>query len=184
VRTHLKVNWELERIRDMVNPDQRAFVRNEVEAPLQFKIPEKEALAVTRLYNVCVGGVYFESHLPMMRDHETTIVIPDLLAGAPAPEALAGYRVRIRWCNELRKQRAIQYGIGAQFLEKTEELAEAVAIERHLGCELCGRTLKGGSICRINGTVCLCLPCYKHLEKIPGGSVRESILRFIDGNVI
>jgi PilZ domain len=173
----------LKGVRGMIHPTQRAFDRNEVEAPLQFKIPETDALAVTRLYNVCQGGVYFESQLPMEPGHETTIVIPDLIAESAAPGVYAGYRVRIRWCNELKKQEP-KYGIGAQFLAKTEELKKAAVLKRPLGCELCGRGLGAGCICHNDGTVCLCLTCYKHLEGIPEGSVRESILRFIDGNVI
>jgi PilZ domain len=176
-------NLEAERSNGMVHPTQRAFDRNEVEAPLQFKIPETDALAVTRLYNICQGGIYFESQQPMEPGHETTIVIPDLLAPSPAPDAYAGYRVRIRWCNELKNHEPT-YGIGAQLLAKTEELKKTAILEMPFGCELCGRNLRKGSICSVKGTVCLCLPCYKHLEKIPEGSVRESILRFIDGNVI
>ena len=81
----------------MMNSNRRAFTRNQVEAPLQLKIPETEALAVTHLHNYCPGGVYFESHLQMALDDETTVVIPDLLAESPAPGAYASYHVRIRW---------------------------------------------------------------------------------------
>jgi hypothetical protein len=40
---------------------QRTFPRKEVEALLRFKLPETEALSVTRLQNYCNDGVYFES---------------------------------------------------------------------------------------------------------------------------
>src|SRR5512134_2510980 len=126
---------------------QRASDRNEVEAPLQFQIPEKGALAVTRLYNFGQGGVYFQSPLPMEPGHETNIVIPDFRVESPTPDIYAGYRVRICWCNEL-KQKELTYGIGAQFLAKTEELKRAPALENPLGCELCSRSLQRGSICR------------------------------------
>jgi hypothetical protein len=169
----------------MMNPNQRAFTRSEVETPLQFAIPETEAFAVTRLHNYCQGGVYFESYLPMAPGYETTVVIPDLLAESPASGAYASYHVRVRWCNDLKGKHAVKYGIGAEFLEKSEELPTVEPIERyHSECDLCDRELEGGSICRIDGTRCLCLPCYKHLEKIPAGPVRESIFRFIDRNVI
>ncbi|MGD9072752.1 MAG: hypothetical protein PVI69_13385, partial [Desulfobacterales bacterium] len=84
----------------MVNIEKRSFARNLMEAPLQFKISETESLAATRLYNVGQGGVYFESPWSMVPDHETTIVIPDILAEPSVPGAYAGYRARIRWCNE------------------------------------------------------------------------------------
>jgi len=121
----------------------------------------------------------------MVPDYETTIVIPDLFAELPAPDVYAGYHVRIRWCNEIKKQPALKYGIGAQFLEKTEELTKVAALLRHCSeCDLCDQRPKGGIICRINDSVCLCLPCYEHLGIIPPGPLRESVLRFIYRNVV
>jgi hypothetical protein len=169
----------------MVIHNQRAFTRNEVEAPLRFKLPEREALSVTRLQNYCKGGVYFESHLPLAPGFETTIVIPDLLAESPDPSDFTSYHVRICRCNQLKGKQTVRYGIGAEFLEKCEELPIIASSESYRSeCDLCDRELEGQSICRIDGTRCLCLSCYKHLEKIPPGQVRESILRFIDRNVI
>ena len=168
----------------MISAEQRAFTRNEVEVPLQFKRPETEELAVARLFNFSQVGIYIESHLPLVPGYETTIVMPDLLAKSPAPNTYAGYRVRIRWCNELKKLRDLRYGIGAKLLKKTEELMITKSLESNSICDLCDRLIEGGSICRIKGSVCLCLPCYKHLERSPAGPVRESILRFINRNVI
>jgi hypothetical protein len=168
----------------MIGTEQRAFTRNAVEVSLQFKIPETEELAVTRLLNFSQGGIYFESYLPLVPDYVTTIVMPDLLAKSPAPDTYAGYRVRIRWCNELKKLRDLKYGIGAQLLEKTEELTKAKSLESNSACDLCDQLIEGGSICRIEGSGCLCLPCYKHLEGIPEGPARESILSFINRSVI
>jgi hypothetical protein len=169
----------------MATHNQRTFARNEVEALLWFKMPEKEALSVTRLKNYCKGGVYFESHLPLARGNETTVVIPDLLAESPAPGDVVGYSVRICWCNELKVKHAVRYGIGAEFMEKIKAWPTSVAVELDRSeCDLCDRRVEGESICRIDGTRCLCLSCYKHLEKIPPGPIRESILRFIDRNII
>jgi hypothetical protein len=168
----------------MLTHNQRAFIRNQVEALLRFKIPETEALSVTRLQNYCKGGVYFESHLPMASGYETTIVIPDLLAESPAAGDYVSYQVRVSWCNEIQRKNTVKYGIGAKFLGKCEKPLTTGAIEMNLSeCDLCDRELKWESICRIDGTRCLCLPCYKHLEKIPTGPVRDSILRFIDRNI-
>ena len=168
----------------MLTQYQRAFTRNQVEAPLWFKIPETEALTVTRLQNYCEDGVYFVSHLPMAYGYEMTIVIPDLLAETPAPGDYASYLVRVRWCNEIKGKSTVKYGIGAKFLEKCEEPPAPGAIETYRSeCDLCDREMEGENICRIDGTRCLCLQCYKHLEKIPAGPLRESILRFIDRNI-
>ncbi|MGA9233293.1 MAG: hypothetical protein WBV91_00595 [Desulfobacterales bacterium] len=120
----------------------------------------------------------------MAYGYEMTIVIPDLLAETPAPGDYASYLVRVRWCNEIKGKSTVKYGIGAKFLEKCEEPPAPGAIETYRSeCDLCDREMEGENICRIDGTRCLCLQCYKHLEKIPAGPLRESILRFIDRNI-
>jgi len=168
----------------MISTEQRAFTRNEVEVPLQYTVPETKELAVTRLLNFCQGGIYFESHLPLVPDCETTILMPDLLAKSPPPNTYAGYRVRIRWCNELKNLRDLKYGIGAQLLDKIEDLTKAKSLESNSTCDLCDGLIEGASICRLKGTGCLCLPCYKHLEGLPEGPARESILRYINRSIL
>lgn len=173
-----------ERSEGMGNPNQRAYRRIQVEASLQFRVPETEALAVGRLHNYCTGGVYFESPLPMSTDCETAIVIPDLLAVSPAHNAWAAYKVRIRWCNGLKAEQGFKFGIGAAFLDQCEPMPTAAIVEQcYSVCDLCDRELKGECTCRLDGNRRLCLPCYKHVEKIPAGPLRESILRFIDRNI-
>ena len=168
----------------MIYKEKRAFTRKEVIVPLQFTLSETQGLAVTRLLNFSQDGICFESHLPLEIDSETTIVMPDLLAKSPTPNSYAGYKMRVRWCNELKKLGDLKFGIGAQFLGKIEDLTKAKSLEVNSTCDLCDRTIEGGSICRIEGDGCICLPCYKHLEGLPEGPARESILRFIDRNII
>jgi hypothetical protein len=168
----------------MISRDQRAFNRIQVEVPLQFTMPKTEELAVTRLLNYCQGGIYFESTQPLAPDDETKIVMPDLLAKTPATNTYAGYRVRVRWCNEIKESPEPKFGIGAQLLDKIENLKKAKSLAKNSTCELCDRLIEGESICRIEGTGCLCLPCYKHLEGLPDGPAREVILRYIDRNIL
>jgi hypothetical protein len=169
----------------MKNVEKRASKRNQLEAPLQFKIPKSEALAATRLYNVGQGGVYFESPWSMLLNSETTIVIPDISAEPTVPGVYTGYRARIRWCNELPQKHANKYGIGAQFLRQAEELTKVAGFEEHCTeCDLCDKSLEGNGICVIDGSRCLCIPCYEHLGSIPDGPLRASIMRYIDRNVI
>jgi hypothetical protein len=169
----------------MKNVEKRTPTRNQLEAPLQFKIPESEALAATRLYNVSQGGVYFISPWSMVPNSETTIVIPDILAEPNVFGVYTGYRARICWCNELPQKHANKYGIGVQFLKQTEELTKVAAIaENCTECDLCDRLLTERGVCVLDGARCLCIPCFEHLKNIPDGPLRVSIMRYIDRNVI
>jgi hypothetical protein len=165
-------------------PEHRAFARNQFVAPLQLKMPKMEAIAFTHLYNFCRGGIYFESHLPILPGYETTVAVPDILYEPTAAGAYGAYRVRIRWCSELAKKSA-KYGMGAQVLTKTEELTKAVALADHfLDCDLCDQRLEGEGVCYYKDMVCLCIPCCEHLKRFPAGILRESIMRFVYRNVV
>jgi hypothetical protein len=166
-------------------PNQRFFSRSEVELPLQFLIPDTQNIVTARLYNFCQNGVYFQGHLPMEPGQETTIVIPDVIAYAPAIDSCSGYRIQVRWCKQLQKQKSPNFGIGAQLLEKTDGSFKSATPERfYLECDLCGRVLSEWCACRISGAVCLCLSCYKHLQTDLSGHLHTSVLRFIERNVV
>ena len=168
----------------MVSIEQRAFTRNKVDVPLQYTVPKTKELAVTRLLNFCQGGIYFESHLPLAPDCETTIVIPDIFAKSPDLDTHVSYNVRIRWCKEYEEPRDSVFGIGAQLLDKIEYITKAKSLESNSTCDLCDQLIVGESVCRLEGAVCLCLPCYKHLEELPEGPARESVLRYINRSVL
>ena len=166
-------------------PSQRLFSRSEIEVSLQFLIPETQNIATARLYNFCQNGVYFQSHVPMESGQETTIVIPDLIAEAPAFDSCSGYRIQVRWCKPLPKLKSPNFGIGSQLLEKTDGFLKSATPERfYLECDLCGRVLNEWCACRISGAVCLCLECYKHLQTDLAGPMHKSVLRFIERNVV
>lgn len=57
-------------------------------------------------------------------------------------------------------------------------------VQRLKACDMCGRETPETSLCRVDGTICLCQSCWRHLEKIPAGIVKDSLLRFLNGNVI
>jgi hypothetical protein len=166
-------------------PNQRLFSRSEVEVHLQFLIPETQNIATARLYNFCQNGVHFQSDMSMEPGQETTIVIPDVIAEAPAVDSCSGYRIQVRWCKQLQKQKSPSFGIGAQLLEKTDVFLKTATPERfYVECDLCGRVLNEWCACRISGAVCLCLACYKHLQTALSGSLHKSVLRFIERNVV
>lgn len=154
--------------------NRRAWIRSEVETSLRYLVSGSRELADACLYNCCPGGIYFESHLPMAPDSETTIVMPDLLAKSPVPDGYAVYRTKIRWCRELEKEQPHKFGIGAQFLEKQEAFVSSASPETfYMECDCCSQSLEEGCTCRIRDGVCLCLPCYRDLQKIPDGPVRQ-----------
>jgi hypothetical protein len=116
---------------------------------------------------------------------ETTIAIPDLIADSPIFDSYSGYRIQVRWCKGIKKVNSQSYGIGAQILQKTESfLNSAILPNFYLECDLCGRVLNEWCACRIRRAVCLCLSCYKHLECKISGSLHNSVLRFIERNVV
>ena len=44
--------------------------------------------------------------------------------------------------------------------------------------------LPTASVCRIDGSICLCPDCFHRLDEMPEGDVKSGIKRFLDGNVL
>ena len=52
-------------------------------------------------------------------------------------------------------------------------------------CDLCGELILTESVCRLDGSICLCSDCFHRMDEMPeGGNIKFSIKRFLDGNVL
>jgi hypothetical protein len=56
--------------------------------------------------------------------------------------------------------------------------------EATYSCDLCGENTRFSEIHKNEEIFCLCPNCSEQLESFPNGVLKESIERFLDGNVI
>ena len=56
--------------------------------------------------------------------------------------------------------------------------------QKRQACDLCGELMLTASVCRLDGSICLCQDCYYRMDEMPEGDIKFSIKRFLDGNVL
>ena len=164
---------------------QRSHERSVVKIPLQYRIPDSDHLGITQLFNISEGGLYFETYRPMESSLKLEVLRTWLPEGTHTPDAYLGHEARVRWCRELQQHRRQRYGVGIQFLRETRVPSCLLNLEPPpYRCDLCDRKITDEIICRRDLMVFLCPPCFKHLDTMPEGTVKESIIRFLIGNVL
>jgi hypothetical protein len=168
----------------MVANEKRSCVRRSVDTPLYFDLPREDRSGVARLLNISPQGVFFESDHPVKPGQDIHLVVPSMPSEALLQSPYAAYQASTCWYAELSHKRRPSYGVGAQLLDKIEEMKRFSVLEQPIECDLCCKSFQTGSILRWGQTVRLCTSCSDHLAGIPEGVIRSSVLRFLDGNVL
>jgi hypothetical protein len=163
---------------------QRNFPRTHYEAPIQYGRTNADGFLDARMFNFSKGGLYFEPSQPLSPNSDIYIVMRNYSPGTYGPEAYKSYIARIKWCDQIVKTEGRIYGAGVQFLERSHELLGSETQAVRIACDLCGTLIPSSEVCQTEDTVYLCSSCYKHLTSIPEGKLRETIHRFLLGNVI
>lgn len=162
----------------------RGFPRVQHEAPITYLNVNQNHIFLTRMYSFSEGGLYFESFQSLVPDLHIYIIMTNYAPGSNGPEAYQSYLAKIRWCHKLPQIDTPRYGVGVEFLEKSHTRFGFRENESGHCCDLCDTDTTSELVCRIDDYICLCPPCFDYLEMISTGSVKESIMRFINGNVI
>ena len=162
----------------------RAFRRNHYEAPIKYLNGDPNYYYKCRMFNFSEGGLYFEPMHSFSPESQVTIVMANHSPGTYGPEAYRSYLARIRWCRELSHDDTSRFAVGVEFQEKSHGLSGVDADDHDYPCDLCGGLTSAASICRLDGSACLCPQCFKHWNGIPEGIIKNSIHRFLDGNVL
>ena len=127
------------------------------------------------------GGVSFESNTDIQSGLPVCIIMPSTVVGAEAIDAYEAYVARVKWCQQ--NGRKHHYKMGAQFMFQGY-MHNAGEADKACGtCALCENKLSG-EVYQIDDSMNLCQSCFKYLGGVLEDRGRESVLRFISGNVI
>ncbi|MCP4112285.1 MAG: PilZ domain-containing protein [Desulfobacteraceae bacterium] len=151
----------------------RFWQRDYFEAPIEYALHYEEKYHEATMYNFSTGGMYFESASTLPQYAPVYIKI---LNSEHDPDAFRVYMGQVRWCK--KRQGASFYGTGVKYIAIGH-----IAKKQDFSCELCDRN----SLRELHSTedlLFLCLDCFKHLGWLPKGKIKESIMRFMIGNVI
>ena len=133
------------------------------------------------MYDKSVGGVSFESDIEIQSGLPVCILMPTSANGAEAPGNYEAYVARVKWCQQ--NGRKNHYKMGAQLLFQGYMHSAGETDKACASCELCENKLFG-EVYLTDEPLNLCLGCFKYLGGVLEGCTRDSVIRFIVGNVI
>ena len=168
----------------MQTQSRRKCERHQSEAPVQYVYRQPDLYYNSRVLNYCEDGMYFESIQPLELNSQVRIIMPNYSSEASGPEAFQSYLAEIRWCQKIPDEKPSQFGVGVEILEKSYERLTKIEPQSRQTCDRCDALLTTASVCRINGSICLCPDCFDRLEEIPEGRVKSDIKRILDRNVL
>jgi len=162
----------------------RKFQRYQYEAPIQYLYLQPDRYYNSRALNYSERGLYFESFQSLDLNSQISIIMPNYSSGANGPDAFQSYLAVIRWCKKISDKKSSRFGIGVEILEKSHERPTSLEIQKRQACDLCDAILLMDSVCRIDGSICLCPDCYDRWDEMPEGKIKAGIKRFLDRNVL
>ena len=168
----------------MQTHSRRNFPRNQFEAPIQYLSSQPDRYFNSRIYNYSQGGMYFEPLKSLEPNSQINIIMPNYSPQTDGPEAFQSYLAVIRWCRKLPDEQSARFGVGVEILERSHERSIDFEPQKRQTCDLCGELMLTASVCRLDGSICLCQDCYHRLDEMPEGDIKFSIKRFLDGNVL
>jgi hypothetical protein len=162
----------------------RAYSRDAYEAPIMYANYDTENYYHAKMYNSGPGGMYFETERAIQPGSEICIKMINYPSDISGPESFKAYRARVEWCKEARKKGISCYGIGVKYLAKSHSVYGGNVHGLSCSCDLCGETVPCEEIFENEDLVCLCINCFNYLKNLPSDKTKESIKKFLIGNVI
>jgi len=162
----------------------RVYSRNTYEAPIMYANYDTENYSHAEMYNSSTAGMYFESDSAIKPETDICIKMVNYRPDTSGPEAYKAYRAKVRWCKKMDKEDTSRYGIGIQYLVKSHTVYGGNVHGSTYSCDLCGENKPTEEIHETDDFVRLCINCFKYIEALPEGKIKESIKEFLIGNVI
>ncbi len=162
----------------------RVYKRTAVDVPFQYRISKSSPFRISRLINVSEGGLCFETERPIASNTTIEVLTSKRPDKTHKGDPHLSCRARIRWCRKLERHHRQRYGIGVEFYKAPLLLPDLPPPGRIHRCDFCDEKAAADIICSTHGVLCLCPPCDGHLEAVPAGRVKESLVRFLAGNVV
>ena len=162
----------------------RIFPRNQYEAPIQYIHSKPDCYYNARMYNFSQGGLYFEPIEYLERNSQINIIMPNYSPDTDGPEAFQSYLAVIRWCQKRSDEKSARFGVGVEIIDRSHERFINIETQKRQTCDLCGELMLTASVCRLDGSICLCSDCFHRMDDMPEGRIKSSIKRYLDGNVL
>jgi hypothetical protein len=160
---------------------QRTYPRISIETPIQYAALNSNEFHPTRSLNFSAGGLCYQSDQPLEPMAEVCIVMLNYSPERYGPEGYRSYLARIRW---VQPSNALQgFATGAQIIARSHDILTADINEPQHICDLCGALMAADRLISTEANAQLCQHCYRQFLSVPEGKIRQSVERFLVGNV-
>ena len=157
--------------------NRRIQARENYEAPIIYAKYNDGDFHEATMYNSSQDGMYFESACDLRQGLYVYIKLAEPGHDICLPGAYVG---QVRWC--IKKNNASIYGIGVRFMARGHIINGKNAERSDCSCDLCGE-ITPEEILMTDDALSLCHDCFKRLGGLIEGNIKNSILRFMAGNV-
>lgn len=162
----------------------RAHTRNFCEADVRYAPADGNGFTESRAYNFSRGGMYLESPNWFPTNSTLRIIMKDYDPGTTGPEAFRSYVANVRWHQELQRNDAPVYGLGVQFLEQHHAALEEPIPVEWVTCDVCSNFAKRDDSRLTEDLVRICTDCCSELGCLPDGKLRDTLQRYLSGNIL
>jgi len=157
----------------------RAGKRSGYEAPIMWADFNTENYYRAKTCNCGHGGMCFETDYAPKTTTNILIKTLNYLPDTNGPEAYRFYEAKVKWCRDLATKDASRYGVGVQYLVKSQNIEGP-----DYPCVLCGEIIPYAKIHSVEEFMYFCSHCFNHYTSLPDGMIKNSIKNFLIGNVI
>jgi hypothetical protein len=108
----------------------------------------------------------------------------DYSPGGNGPEAFQWYLANVQWRRAIQRDGQNLFGMGAKIMQRSHESLENFSHGSIVSCDLCGDDRVRSDVHVDPEFLAFCRDCDEHLEVVPEGRVKQSLFRFLKGNVL
>ncbi len=164
-----------------MSSNRRRHDRKDCKIPIIYSEYYKTDYHEATMYDKSAGGVNFESDTKIQSGLPVCIIMPARMHGADVPGTHEAYIVRVKWYQQ--GVLGHRYKIGAKFLFQGYVRNTGENNKDCGSCILCKNKLFK-EVYQTDESLNLCQSCFKYLGGVLEDRSRESVLRFISGNLI
>jgi hypothetical protein len=170
----------------MVFRTQRAFHRNKSNTPARYEEVENGHFYDSRIVNFSHDGLCLEGPHPLPLAAVVSVNVLEQTPGAFGLEGCRNILGEVRWCKQNGENGGKVFDAGVRVISKKRDISDldSVAKPDNFLCHLCGDSVLARHVTEVLEWVYLCPYCCRHFNALPQGRLKESIERYMVGNVV
>lgn len=168
----------------MLDQSKRLFPRQTCRLPIQYRTAENRDYREALLFNCSRTGMYFEPRAMVMPGESIHIIMSNYSPSTEGPESFQYYQAETAWCRSIPDDANPRYGLGARLLKRSCRSDGVNAEIICHTCDMCGVSFPCQDLRKTEEFLYLCPSCKCSLGAMPEEKSKQSVLRFLTGNVI